>query len=135
MDYSKFDFTKFSKEKWQEIIEKIDGQGNYVDGVNPDFKIVDGEIIPFVIVKYVHETEVDGEDIYFLTFTAYDVSEKNIVRPGATKKWRKIMIEEFPLWYRSKLIKHLQFVKEQKIQQADEEYYKELEEIHNNYCN
>lgn len=131
MDISKFDFTKFSKEKWQEIVTDIDGQGNIVDSVNPDFKIVDGNMIPFVNVKYVHQTELDGDDIYLLTFTAYNVTEKGLNRPESTKKWRKIMIKEFPLYYRANLIRHLQQVKEQKIQQADEDYNKELDEIYN----
>ena len=132
MDYSKFDFTKFSKEKWQEILTKIQGKHHYVGNVKVyPYSEAKKEIYPIVEL----ECDFDYFETYYLWFSAFDVQSKGMVIESATKKWRKIMIEEFPLWYRSKLIQHLQQVKEQKIQQADEEYYKELEEIHNNYCN
>ena len=131
MDISKFDFTKFSKEKWQEILTEIEGDYNYVDVITPNFKLKNGELIPMIKVEYIYETEVNGDEEYFLNFTAFDVKIEEEVFEIPTRIWRKIMYKEFGKKYYDALNSYLKRIKEEKIQKADEEYFKSIEYLNN----
>ena len=131
MNISKFDFTKFTLSKWEEIlncISKEDDEAINLELVSP---LVDGEIVPQANVKFVCYDLVDGEEEYVLSFTAFDVKVRNELLEEATKNWRKFMLIEFGDNYLYALREYLKLIREQKIQQADEEYYQSLEDINN----
>ena len=129
MDITKFDFTKFTKEKWQNVINKVAGDYNTVTGVETSWDLIKGELIPSVKVEYVYETEVDGEEEYSLTFEAFIVRELPAER--ATKTWRRIMLKEFKDVYYNSLTNYISLVREQKHQKVDEDCESELRDIHN----
>lgn len=131
MDISKFNFMNFGNEKWQEILTEIEGDYNYVEKVTPNYKNENGLLIPSVKMEYVYETQADGFDTYFLTFTAFDVKVESEVLEIATRVWRKIMYKEFGKTYYEALKEYLKFIKETKIQKADEDYLEALEDLTN----
>ena len=87
------------------------------------------DIFPVVELTCVSDTEVDGLETYYLCFSAFKVKFNGRVLETATENWRKIMIKEFKEDYYLELKNQLQIEREQKIQKADEEYYKELDEL------
>ena len=131
MNISKFDFTKFTLSKWEEILTCISKENDEAINLELVFPIVDGEIVPQANVKFVCYDLVDGEEEYVLSFTAFDVKVRNELLAEATKNWRKFMLIEFGDDYLYALKEYLKLIREQKIQQADEEYYQGLEDINN----
>ena len=131
MNISKFDFTKFTLSKWEEILNCISKENDEAINLELVFPIVDGEIVPQANVKFVCYDLVDGEEEYVLSFTAFDVKVRNELLAEATKNWRKFMLIEFGDDYLYALKEYLKLIREQKIQQADEEYYQGLEDINN----
>lgn len=131
MNISKFDFTKFTLSKWEEVLNCISKENDEAINLELVFPIVDGEIVPQANVKFVCYDLVDGEEEYVLSFTAFDVKVRNELLAEATKNWRKFMLIEFGDDYLYALREYLKLIREQKIQQADEEYYQSLEDINN----
>lgn len=130
MNISKYDFTQFSKEKWQEIIDIID-KGSEVENVIPYRDIVCGIIVPSVTVEYSYLDDDFDVCSNSYRFTTFEVEHNGQKLDNTSKKWRKIMIKEFGDNYYAVLIAFLKNVKTQKIQQAEEEYIQEVEEINN----
>ena len=103
MDISKFDFTKFSEEKWADIIAFIEKDPFiYIDMT----KLSTDYGVPMVEVYYSDEYSRDfNKDSHVLKFTAFDV---NVNDESTKDKWRKIMINEFGEEYRNALVDYLQ---------------------------
>lgn len=131
MDISKFDFTKFNLSKWETVLNIIANENDEAINLELVFPIVNGEIVPQANVKFVCYDLVDGEEEYVLSFTAFNVKVRNELLAEATKNWRKFMLVEFGDDYVYALREYLKLIREQKIQQADEEYYQGLEDINN----
>lgn len=132
MDYTNFDFTNFSKGKWQEVLTRIQGKHHYVEDIKTYFyDNARQEIFPVVELCCVSDTEVDGFETYYLTFSAFDVKSNGRELDSATKEWRKFMFKKFGVLYRMAAIKYLQGIREKKVQEADEEYYRNVLDINN----
>ena len=131
MDISKFDFTKFSEEKWEKILTVIGGCFNEIEDIKVRYDIVNHEIVPSVTIQYYYETDFDGSERYYLTFTAFELESKDededLTR--VTKEWRRIMLKEFGDVYYNSLVSYLNLIKEQKHQAADEEYEDDLRDL------
>jgi len=137
MNISKFNFLEFSKEKWQEILTEIEGDWHFVDIIAPRFETENGEFVldkagslmPLVDMQYIYETQVDGDETYSYTFTAFEVKVADEIASIPTRVWRKIMYKEFGEEYYNALKEYLKAVKEVKKQKADEEYENDLNDL------
>ena len=103
MDISKFDFTKFTKEKWHDVITYIEKDPFlYIDLT----KISTDYGMPEVAVFYSDEYDKDFDrPSHILKFTAFNVDVNN---ERTTSKWREIMIDEFGEAYREALKDYLE---------------------------
>ena len=131
MDISKFDFTKFTLSKWERVLNIIGSENDEAIKLDVDYPIIDGEIVPQANVTYVYESEVDGEEEYVITYSAFEVKIKTDILPDATKKWRRFMVKEFGEVYRYRLVNYLEAIKEEKIRQADVEFNSAVLDLHN----
>ena len=121
MNISKFDFTKFDKEKWKQVIDFVEGGYNKIVYVTTGVDDIDGKKIPYADVEYLHGDDGKGCDEYMITFDAFCI--KDFETGEFTRKWRKFMIKEFGEIYRYRLVNYLQHIREEKIKEADDEFY------------
>ena len=99
---NRFDFTKFTNEKWHDVITYL-LKDPFYDIVMVWHSSTDGE--PCMIVHYGDKDDFECDKCNELMFTAFNVGANS---PSLTYKWRKFMIKEFGEEYRKALVEYLE---------------------------